>query len=126
MLKKTKLELRNSLKYCKTSSLLRKEEVLDRWIMNHDRKKNSWFWTDNGRLSDRLWKASQYTFYEELLIGKTTICYDSRCSMSRMHVYWNDGLWIKGDDSINVNFADIDFLSEAIGEILRTRRSVAK
>lgn len=122
MQKKYKENLEHKLETMENKRLEEVKDVLEKWEYNHVLKKKSWFWHDNGDMKQREWKSSKYTFSEGVVISDVEIRYRSNCSMSRQHVYWSDGLYVKGDKSIHVDFADVDFLVYTIGEILKSRK----
>lgn len=122
MKKAVKEKIKNSLKYNKTERLLKIQKTLAAWDYNHDLKKSSWFWTDNGNAQMRTRKENKYTFREELKIAGLTIGYWSNCTMSRHNVYWKDGLWLSGMDGVNLTFGDIQYLIVTIGKIIESRK----
>ncbi len=121
MKKDLKIELSGILRHTHTNRLRSELWVLNTWEHNHSLKKSSWFWDNNGNADERAKKESWYTFEDDLTIGRYTLHYYSKCSMSRQNVYWSDGLSLKDYDDVNVTFGDISFLRQEIEEILKKR-----
>lgn len=109
-----------------TKTLRAALKTLNAWERNHALKKNSWFWHENGNASSRSYSERKYTFDSHLDLGIISVSYWSRCTMSRAHVYWRDGLSCEKDgDPVIINFGDIRFFIDKIRSILfeRERRS---
>ena len=113
--------LTKSLKHMSTAKLKTILSTFSSWCYNHDLKRNSWFWDDNGNSAQRSRRERQLSFTDQVKIGKYTICYWSDCSMSRKHVYWSDGLYLQDVDDVNVTFGDINRISCVIHDIIDNR-----
>ena len=121
MNKKMKEQVKDGLRYQHTKYLMKIKSKLEMWDHNHDLKKASWFWSDNGNASSREYKEKMYTFSESARIGGITFEYWSDCRMSRANVYWRDGICAYEHDDIHVTFGDIRYIINTIDEIITKR-----
>lgn len=126
MKKEVKNQITDTLKRISTDRLNKIRRTLCDWDYNHGLKINSWFWSNNGNANERSRKEKRYNKDEYLKIGAYIIRYWSNCSMSRVNVYWTDGLEMVERDDIKVSFGDIRYLCSTISEILSGREEKRK
>lgn len=98
--------------------------TLQAWESNHRDVKASYFWHPYGNSSARAREAARRSWDDALSFGDVKISYVSDCDrISCSNYYWRDSLDVEGEKmgDANISFADINFIIEAIDELLSKR-----
>lgn len=119
MRKNEKMEIIDTLKHWRSEALESILKVINKWEINHDKVRNSYFWIPRGNASSRSKTARWNTWEDTLIIGKHTITYASDCQCSGRHYCWTDSLTCSGD--AGMTFDDLRWFAKEIQKLIQNR-----